>query len=78
MAGAARRVCCVRAVCARRGYGEDGVYVDHRSDCRDSGLQKTCSGRWRGVVSLGFDADGKRIRGKVSGKSHIRSTREWP
>ena len=42
----------------RRGYGEDGIYFDHR----DSVLHKTCSGRWRGVVSLGFDTDGKRIR----------------
>ena len=53
----------------RRGYGEDGIYFDHRDDCRDSALHKTCSGRWRGVVSLGFDADGKRIRKKVSGKT---------
>ena len=37
--------------------------------CRDSAHHKTCSGRWRGVVSLGFDADGKRIRTKVSGKT---------
>jgi len=54
---------------SRRGYGEDGIYFDHRDDCRDSVLHKTCSGRWRGVVSLGFDADGKRIRKKVSGKT---------
>jgi integrase len=51
----------------RRGYGEDGIYFDHRGDCRDSAHHKTCSGRWRGVVSLGFDAGGKRIRKKVSG-----------
>ena len=54
---------------SRRGYGEDGIYFDHRSDCRDSAHHKTCSGRWRGVVSLGFDADGKRIRRKVSGQT---------
>ena len=54
---------------SRRGYGEDGIYFDHRGDCRDSALHKTCSGRWRGVVSLGFDADGKRVRRKVSGKT---------
>ena len=54
---------------ARRGYGEDGIYFDHRGDCRDSALHKTCSGRWRGVVSLGFDADGKRLRRKVSGQT---------
>jgi integrase len=53
----------------RRGYGEDGIYFDHRGDCRDSAHHKTCAGRWRGVVSLGFDADGKRIRRKVTGKT---------
>ena len=50
----------------RRGYGDDGIYFDHRADRRDSAHHKTCSGRWRGVVSLGFDADGKRIRRKIS------------
>ena len=54
---------------SRRGYGEDGIYFDHRGDCRDSALHKTCAGRWRGVVSLGFDADGKRLRRKVSGQT---------
>jgi hypothetical protein len=54
---------------SRRGYGEDGIYFDHRADCRDSAHHKTSSGRWRGVVSLGFDADGKRIRKKVSGQT---------
>jgi integrase len=53
----------------RRGYGEDGIYFDHRDNCRDSVHHRTCSGRWRGVVSLGFDADGKRIRKKVSGQT---------
>src|SRR5215472_10682394 len=53
----------------RRGYGEDGIYFDHRGDCRDSAHHKICTGRWRGVVSLGFDADGKRIRKKVSGQT---------
>jgi integrase len=54
---------------SRRGYGEDGIYFDHRDDCRDGLHHRTCSGRWRGVVSLGFDADGKRIRRKVSGQT---------
>ncbi len=54
---------------SRRGYGEDGIYFDHRGDCRDGVHHRTCVGRWRGVVSLGFDADGKRIRRKVSGKT---------
>jgi hypothetical protein len=42
-------------------------------DCRDSAHHKTCSGRWRGVVSLGFDADGKRIRKKVSGQTRTEA-----
>jgi integrase len=54
---------------SRRGYGEDGIYFDHRDDCRDGVHHRTCAGRWRGVVSLGFDANGKRIRRKVSGKT---------
>ena len=54
---------------SRCGYGEDGIYFDHQGDCRDSALHKTCAGRWRGVVSLGFDAVGKRLRRKVSGQT---------
>ena len=53
----------------RRGYGEDGIYFDHGGDCRDRAHHKTCPSRWRGVISLGFDADGKRIRKKVSGQT---------
>jgi hypothetical protein len=41
---------------------------DHRTDCRVSAHHRTCDGRWRGVVSLGFNADGKRAGKKVSGK----------
>jgi integrase len=54
---------------ARRGYGEDGIYFDHTADCCDSTHHRGCAGRWRGVVSLGFSPDGKRIRKKVSGKT---------
>lgn len=54
---------------SRRGYGEDGIYFDHRGDCRDDVHHRTCAGRWRGVVSQGFDAGGKRIRRKVSGQT---------
>lgn len=32
-------------------------------------ITRGCPGRWRGVVSLGFSADGKRHRKKVSGKT---------
>lgn len=51
------------------GYGEDGIYFDHSADCRDNIHHRGCAGRWRGVVSLGFGSDGKRIRNKVSGKT---------
>ena len=54
---------------ARRGYGEDGIYFDHRGDCRDPAHHRSCPGRWRGVVSLGYGPDGKRVRKKVSGKT---------
>jgi len=56
-------------VVARRGYGEDGVYFDHRGDCRDPAHHRSCPGRWRGVVSLGYGLDGKRVRKKVSGQT---------
>jgi len=53
----------------RRGWGEDGIFFEHTAVCRDSERHRHCEGRWRGVVSLGFGPDGKRIRRKVSGKS---------
>ena len=56
-------------VMGRRGWGDDGVYFDHRAECHDAANHKGCNGRWRGVVSLGFGPDGKRIRKKVSGKT---------
>jgi integrase len=51
----------------RRGYGEDSIYFDHGSDCRDRLHHRGCPGRWRGSISLGFGPDGKRVRRKVSG-----------
>jgi integrase len=54
---------------ARRRWGEDGIFFEHTVPCRDSERHRHCQGRWRGVVSLGFGPDGKRIRRKVSGKS---------
>jgi integrase len=53
----------------RRGYGEDAIYFDHVGGCHDGTHHKGCTGRWRGVVSLGFSADGQRRRKKVSGKT---------
>jgi integrase len=53
----------------RRSLGEDAIYFDHRGPCRDALKHRHCAGRWLGVVSLGFDADGKRIRKKVYGRT---------
>jgi integrase len=54
----------------RRGRGEDSIIFDHEgAECRDSKYHRHCPGRWRGVVSLGIGADGKRIRKKVSGRN---------
>jgi len=53
----------------RRGWGQDGIFFEHDASCRDSDRHRHCEGRWRGVISLGFGADGKRIRRKVSGKT---------
>ena len=52
---------------ARRGYGEDGIYFDHRGDCGTIFITGRALAVGAGWVSLGFDADGKRIRRKVSG-----------
>ncbi len=48
----------------------DTVMFDHEgSACRDK-YHRRCTGRWRGVVSLGTDPEsGRRIRRKVSGGS---------
>ena len=54
---------------SRRGWGEDGIFFEHTALCRDGDRHRNCPGRWRGVISLGFGPDGKRIRRKVSGKT---------
>jgi integrase len=52
----------------RRGRGEDAIYFDHEgASCQDARSHQRCQGRWRGVVSLGYGLDGKRVRRKVSG-----------
>ncbi len=61
--------CYPRPVSTRRGWGEDGIFFEHTAPCHDSQRHRHCQGRWRGVVSLGFAPDGKRIRRKVSGKT---------
>jgi hypothetical protein len=56
---------------SRRGHGDDSIYYDHRggTECLDARQHNACSGRWRGVVSLGEAPEGTRIRRKVSGQS---------
>jgi integrase len=61
--------CYHEAMSTRRGWGQDGIFFEHDAPCRDSDRHRHCEGRWRGVISLGFGADGKRIRRKVSGKT---------
>ena len=53
----------------RRGWGEDSIYFDHASECRDPHHHRGCLGRWRGSVSLGFGPDGRRVRRKVGGRT---------
>jgi hypothetical protein len=53
----------------RRALGEDAIYFDHRGACRDALKHRQCPGRWLGVVSLGSDVGGKRIRKKVYGRT---------
>jgi hypothetical protein len=47
---------------ARRGRSEDSTYYDHMTPCRDPDEHRRCTGSWRGIVSLGYGPDGKRIR----------------
>ena len=61
--------CYHEAMSSRRGWGQDGIFFEHDAPCRDSDRHRHCQGRWRGVISLGFGADGKRVRRKVSGKT---------
>lgn len=43
----------------RRASGEDSIYRD--------------GDRWRGAVSLGYDANGQRVRKKVSGRTRAEA-----
>jgi integrase len=56
---------------SRRAQGDDSIYYDHRvgTECSDARHHKTCSGRWRGVISLGEGPDGRRLRRKVNGQT---------
>jgi integrase len=51
----------------RRGWGQDAISFEHTEPCRDLGRHRSCAGRWRGIISLGYGPGGKRRRRKVSG-----------
>ena len=48
-----------------------GVSFEHAkgTSCTDSKFHRHCQGRWRGSVSLGFDAQGRRIRRRVTAQT---------
>jgi integrase len=54
-------------VTERRGKGDDSIYFEHDGSCRDAERHRRCSGRWRGELSVGWSAEGKRLRERVSG-----------
>src|SRR5260221_6160416 len=54
---------------ARGGRSEDSISYDHTAPCRDPDEHRRCTGSWRGVVSLGYGPDGRRIRRKVRGQT---------
>ncbi len=45
-----------------------GVSFEHKDGtaCTDAKFHRHCQGRWRGSISLGFDAKGRRIRRRVT------------
>lgn len=53
----------------RRPRGDGGVSFDHRGPCSDSERHRHCPGSWRGEVTLGFTAEGKRDRRRVKGRT---------
>ena len=52
----------------RRGYGEDGIYFDHRADCRNSAHNRACAGRWRDPAE-GPDGAGHADRAEDDGRT---------
>lgn len=47
--------------------GQMPRHVSDAADCQDKLHHRSCRGRWRSAVSLGYGLDGKRLRRKVSG-----------
>jgi hypothetical protein len=55
----------VKPGAGRRGHGEDGIYFDASKN------------RYVGAVSLGYGADGRRIRRKVVGRTKAEVPAMW-
>ena len=53
-----------------RGWGEDSIYFDHASECRDPEHHRGCVGRWRGSVSL-LHAEQPADRVERGGDVHV-------
>src|SRR5215469_7529678 len=53
----------------RRRRGEHSISFEHTGECRDPERHRSCSGRWVGQISLGYQANGSRKRKRVSGKT---------
>jgi len=51
----------------RRSKGDDAIYFEHDGPCKDSTRHRRCPGRWRGEITLGRSAEGRRLRRRVSG-----------
>jgi integrase len=52
---------------ARRRRGEHSISFEHKRACRDPERHRSCSGRWVGQISLGYQANGSRRRKRVTG-----------
>jgi integrase len=53
----------------RRPRGDGGISFDHRGPCSDRERHRHCPGSWRGELTLGFTAEGKRDRRRVKGRT---------
>jgi integrase len=51
----------------RRSKGDDAIYFEHDGPCKDTTRHRRCPGRWRGEITLGRSAEGRRLRRRVSG-----------
>jgi integrase len=55
------------AMAARRPNGEGAITFEHTATCTDPTRHRSCAGRWRGELTTGYSAAGKRMVRKVSG-----------